>query len=101
MTRRIKLSQDLVPLSELKGRPGDVIRQVETTGRPVVVTRHGRGVAVLLSLEDWERYEEAREIAELRAAVAVAEQEAREGRTRTLDEVADRWEARWRGHGDR
>ena len=57
----LKLSSDLRPLSDLKSGAAEVVRQVTETGRAVVLTRHGRGVAVMLSLESYEELEESAE----------------------------------------
>ncbi|HKL50768.1 MAG TPA: type II toxin-antitoxin system Phd/YefM family antitoxin, partial [Wenzhouxiangellaceae bacterium] len=43
----IKFSQDLVPLSDLKVNPGRVVKHTAEVHRPVLVTRRGRGVAVV------------------------------------------------------
>ncbi len=75
----IKLSQDLRPMSDLKSHGADIVRQVNETHRPVVLTRHGRGVAVVLSLEDYEAYQSMKARQELQAAVQEAEQELADG----------------------
>ncbi len=49
-----KFSEDIVPLSDLKVKPGRIVSQVDKTRRPVLLTNRGRGVAVLQSLEDYE-----------------------------------------------
>jgi len=54
MRASTKFSQDIVPLSDLKVNPGKVVNQVDETHRPVLLTRRGRGVAVVQSLEDYE-----------------------------------------------
>ncbi len=64
----MKVSQDLVPLSDLKINPARIINQVTEAHRPVVLTRRGRGVAVLQSVTDYDRAEEER--AFMRAVVA-------------------------------
>jgi prevent-host-death family protein len=87
MGRGLKLSEDLRPLSELKRRAGDVVNQVQRTGRPVVLTRHGKGVAVILSLQAYEELEASRHQAELQAAVAVAEREYQAGEYVTQEHV--------------
>lgn len=75
-----RLSEDLKPLTELKTHSADIVKQVSDTGRPVVLTRHGRGVAVLLSLDAYEEMEERIERAGLRVAIAQGEQAISEGR---------------------
>jgi prevent-host-death family protein len=50
----IKYSEDVVPISDLKINPGRIIKQVDKTHRPVLVTSRGRGVAIVESLRDYE-----------------------------------------------
>jgi len=64
----VKLSQDVVPLGEMKVNPGKIVRRVDETGRPVLLTSHGRGVAVVQSLSEYEAAQEEREF--MRAVVA-------------------------------
>lgn len=71
----LKLSEDLRPMSDLKSHGADIVRQVQDTNRPVVLTRHGRGVAVVMSLEDYEEIQDLRERQALRAALREAEKE--------------------------
>ncbi|MHB9111876.1 MAG: type II toxin-antitoxin system Phd/YefM family antitoxin [Thermoleophilia bacterium] len=56
-----KFSQDIVPLSDLKINPGKVVNQLDEDHRPVLLTRRGRGVAVVQSLEDYETETEEKE----------------------------------------
>ena len=87
MHAAIKFSQDVVPLGDLKVNPGKVVRQADETGRPVLLTSHGRGVAVVQGLSEFEAAQEEREF--MRAVVAgLADLEA--GRERSLDEVKRR-----------
>lgn len=81
----VKFSQDVVPLGEMKVNPGKIVRRVDETGRPVLLTSHGRGVAVVQGLDEYEAAQEEREF--MRAVVAgLADIEA--GRVMSLDEVA-------------
>lgn len=80
----VKFSEDVVPLGDMKINPGKVVRRVDETGRPVLLTSHGRGVAVVQSLSEYEAAQEEREF--MRAVVAgLADIEA--GRVIALDEV--------------
>ena len=63
----IKFSEDVIPLKDLKANPGRVLKQVEETRRPALLTSRGRGVAVVQSLGDFESAEEEREF--MRAVV--------------------------------
>jgi prevent-host-death family protein len=65
----VKLSEDIRPMSDLKSNGADIVRQVNATHRPVVLTRHGRGVAVVLSLEDYEEVQELRKWRDLSKAL--------------------------------
>jgi prevent-host-death family protein len=49
-----KFSEDVVPLTNLKVNPGRVVSQVDRTHRPVLLTSHGRGVAVVQALSEYE-----------------------------------------------
>jgi prevent-host-death family protein len=50
----VKYSEDVVPISDLKVNPGRIVNQVDETGRPVLLTSRGRGVAIVQSLKDYE-----------------------------------------------
>ena len=63
-----KFSEDVIPLTEMKINPGKIVRQVTEVHRPVLLTSRGRGVAVVQSLEDFEKTEE--EVTFMRAVVA-------------------------------
>lgn len=76
---RLKLSEDLRPLSDLKTQTSEVIQQVQETGRPVVLTRHGRGVAVVLSLDTFENLQGSADRLELQHAVEEAERDMAQG----------------------
>jgi prevent-host-death family protein len=54
MSSNVKYSEDVVPISDLKVNPGRIVRQVDKTRRPVLLTSRGRGVAVVQSLKDYE-----------------------------------------------
>ena len=56
-----RFSKDVVPLTELKINPGEIIRQAEQTHRPVLLTSRGRGVAVVQDLDSFEEAQEQRD----------------------------------------
>ena len=87
MSRTTKFSEDVVPLGDLKVNPGKVVRRTDETGRPILLTSHGRGVAVVQGLSEFEAAQEER--AFMRAVVAgLADLE--EGRDVPLEEVRRR-----------
>ncbi len=55
MSVNVRFSEDVKQVSELKTRSAEIIGQVRRTRRPVLLTRRGRGVAVLLDVEEYER----------------------------------------------
>ena len=63
----VKFSEDIVPLTDIKINPGRIVRQINESHRPILLTNRGRGVAVMQSLEDYEQAEE--EKAFMRAVV--------------------------------
>ena len=67
MGSTVKFSEDVVPLGDLKVNPGRVVRHVDETGRPVLLTSHGRGVAVVQGLSEFESAQEERDF--MRAVV--------------------------------
>lgn len=80
----VKFSEDVVPLGDMKINPGKVVRRIDETGRPVLLTSHGRGVAVVQSLDEFEAAQEERDF--MRAVVAgLADVDA--GRVVSLDDA--------------
>ena len=67
-TPAVKFSEDVVPLGDMKVNPGKIVRRIDETGRPVLLTSHGRGVAVVQSLSEYEAAQEERDF--MRAVVA-------------------------------
>lgn len=56
----VRFSEDVVPLTDLKTNPGRVVKHAAESHRPVLLTRRGRGVAVMQSVIDYEAAEEER-----------------------------------------
>jgi antitoxin YefM len=64
MARELRLSKDIQPLSEFRANTAKFVRHVQETRRPLVLTQHGRGAAVLLDIAEYERLVERSELAE-------------------------------------
>jgi antitoxin YefM len=47
-------SVDVRPVTEFRAHASEVLEQVQSTKRPVVLTQHGRSAAVLLDVELYE-----------------------------------------------
>lgn len=83
----IKFSEDVIPLGDLKVNPGRVVKHAAEAHRPVLLTSRGRSVAVVQSVDDYEKGEEER--AFMRAVVAgLADLEA--GREVSLAKAKER-----------
>ena len=68
MQMETRFSEDVVPLTDLKTNPGRIVRHAAEAGRPVLLTRRGRGVAVVQSVAEYETAAEER--AFMRAVVS-------------------------------
>ncbi len=60
--QRLRIDQDIKPLSEVRTGIASFIKQVHDTKRPVVITQHGKGVAVLLDVNEYESMQERMEL---------------------------------------
>ena len=45
----LRVSEDIVPLSEFKAHASDWLKKIAQTGAPIVITQNGRAAAVLVS----------------------------------------------------
>jgi prevent-host-death family protein len=79
-----RFSEDVIPLSDLKVNPGKIVNQTRDNRRPVLVTSHGRGVAVMQSLQDYEAAEDERALLK---AIAQGMSDVQQGDTVTLEEA--------------
>ena len=80
----VRFSEDVVSLGDMKVNPGRIVRRIDETGRPVLLTSHGRGVAVVQALGEFEAAQEERDF--MRAVVAgLADADA--GRVMSLDDA--------------
>ncbi len=69
--KRIRFDQDIKPLSEFRSGVASFIKQINETRRPLVITQRGKGVAVVLDVEEYEAMQEKIELLEeMRAAEA-------------------------------
>jgi antitoxin YefM len=74
---RVRPTQDIRPLADCRANLASVVRQVQRTKRPVILTQHGRSAAVLV---DAGEYEALLDRAKLLDDVRVAESEIAEGK---------------------
>ncbi len=84
--RRMVIAEDIRPLSEFRSSVTAFMKQVHDTKRPVVITQHGKGVAVLLDVSE---YEAMTEKIELLGDIQVAIEQIGAGRGVAHDNAKD------------
>lgn len=84
MNLTMKLSEDVIPFSDLRSNPTKIIKQVQTTHRPILLTNRGRGVAVIQALDEYEAAEEERNFIK---AISIGLIDIQEGRETSLQTV--------------
>lgn len=97
MTRIMVMSDVTLPLAEIKKRLSEVVDGVEQRHDRVVLTRHGRPAAVIMSPDDLESLEETLAVLsdpDAMRAIREAERDIDEGRGITEDELRSRFLAR-------
>ena len=60
--QRLKIDQDIRPMSEFRTGIASFLKQVHDTKRPLVITQHGKGVAVLIDVGEYEAMQEKIEV---------------------------------------
>ena len=60
--QRLKRYQDIRPMSEFRTGIASFLKQVHDTKRPLIITQHGKGVAVLLDVNEYEVMQEKIEL---------------------------------------
>jgi prevent-host-death family protein len=60
--QKIKIDKDIRSMSEVRNAMASYIKQVHDTKRPVIITQHGKGVAVLLGANEFEAMQEKIEL---------------------------------------
>lgn len=60
--QRILLNEDIHPLSDFRAQASRFINQVHTSKRPMLITQRGRGMAVLLDVNEYEIMQEKIEL---------------------------------------
>ena len=75
---------DIVPVRDLRQETAAVLKRVQSSGQPVVITQRGRTAAVMLSVDAYERSERERQVLRL---LVRGEQEITAGEGHDLDDV--------------
>jgi prevent-host-death family protein len=56
--RAVRISEDIVPISDFKAQAADWLKRVADTGQPVVITQNGKAAGVLVSPAEFDRLRE-------------------------------------------
>jgi prevent-host-death family protein len=80
----MKTSTDIKPVVYLKSHAKDMLKQVNETHRPIIITQNGEPKAVL---QDTESYENMRKAIGILKLVSLGEEDIRSGKSKSQDDV--------------
>lgn len=60
--KRLKINEDIKPMSEFRTGIASFIKKIHATKRPLILTQHGKGVAVLLDADEFESMQDKIEL---------------------------------------
>jgi prevent-host-death family protein len=80
----INLKNDIKPISYIKSHAADMLRYVNETKNPLVITQNGEAKAVLVDVEQYQKTEDAFALLNL---VRLGERDYLLGRTKPLDKA--------------
>lgn len=90
--RAVRISEDIVPVSEFKAQAAECLRRIAETGQPLVITQNGKAAGVLLSPGEFDRLsEQARFVSAVQEGLADADA----GHLRDHEQVVERMRARF------
>jgi prevent-host-death family protein len=75
---RIRVTDDIRPLSNFRAEATTCIKHIHDTKRPMIITQRGKGVAVLLDINEYEALQDKIEILQ---DIYAAEKEIEAGKT--------------------
>jgi prevent-host-death family protein len=74
----------IIPVTDLRHDAAAVLKRLQSSHQPLVITQRGRAAAVLVSIEDFDRSQHERELLRL---LAKGEQEISKGKGYSLEKV--------------
>ena len=80
----MQLNNDIKPITYLKSRAADVLKQINETHRPMIITQNGEAKAVV---QDIQSYENLQNSLALLKMINHSERQIREGKVRGQEEV--------------
>ena len=82
-------AKGIEPVTVLKTKSAELIRQARETGQPIIITQNGKPTAVLQDVESFQRQREALSLLKI---LAKGDQEISEGKVLSHDDVMRRVE---------
>ena len=89
--RQIRLNTDIKPLSEFRSNTAFFIKQVNEDRHPLVLTQHGKSIAVVLNVTDYENLVERIELLE---DIRLAEMQIEKGLGLNHDDVVKQFKGK-------
>ena len=80
----MNISKDIKPITYLKSKAPDLLKQINETHRPVVITQNGEPKAVL---QDPASYENMRNAIGILKLISQGEQDVKDGKSKPQEEV--------------
>ena len=80
----MNISRDIKPVTYLKANAADLLKQINETHRPVIITQNGEPRAVL---QDPESYENMRNAIGLLKLISQGEEDIRNGRAKSQEDM--------------
>lgn len=74
----------IVPVTDLRQDAANVLKTLQASGEPLIITQRGRAAAILLSIDAYERNQKEKELLRL---LALGEKEIALGKGYSLDSV--------------
>ena len=85
----MNIVSDIKSVSYLKSKAADLLKQINKTHRPVIITQNGEPKAVI---QDLKSYEDMRNAIGLLKLISQGEEEIKKGNSKTQDEVFEKAE---------
>lgn len=80
----MQIVNDIKPVTYLKSRAADVLKQINETHRPMIITQNGEAKAVI---QDPKSYEDMRNAISLLKLLSFAEEDIKNGNTYSEEDV--------------
>jgi len=90
----MQITNDIKPITYLKSKAADLLKQINDTHRPVIITQNGEPRAVL---QDPESYENMRNAIGILKALSQGETDIKNGKSKSQDEIFEEIESSLNG----